>query len=109
MLLELLKEEETAMIAFQIGFDLHENENQAFLNAVHTAVDKGKDEPDHNFQKNMCTKSHFSYILAKLKDILAGKIAYELNLWFMQTHIKTDPAIMTQLKEGIPEVTQFAF
>lgn len=87
----LLKSDgEKFLIAFQIGFELSENENQPLLLRVIQAL------PASNGSES---KTHYDSILSNLKLILSGEMAIELNLDFLYSNSKTDLLIIKEMKE----------
>ncbi|OQR83320.1 26S proteasome non-ATPase regulatory subunit [Achlya hypogyna] len=75
-----------ALVAYQVAFDLADNENQKFLAAVHSALpadDAGNDR------------------LATLKKILLGDFTVDLLLDFMFRQSDADPLVMKQIKVAV--------
>uniref|UniRef100_A0A7S4DW45 26S proteasome regulatory subunit RPN2 C-terminal domain-containing protein n=1 Tax=Lotharella globosa TaxID=91324 RepID=A0A7S4DW45_9EUKA len=96
-----------AVLAYQVAFDLNENQNQPFLLRVRKKLspekegnDKGEDmqvEKPENSSKG----SEYEDRLKKLKDILSGKTPTDLYLHFLYTHSKTDLLVLKSIKDRL--------
>jgi len=124
MLNSLLKQDgqESALICYQVAFDLFENQNQPFLNrvvaalpvppipesvaATPTEAEAKPDEPtamdtsEDNKEIPEVEDCHYSRWLA-LKKILSGTTPINLYLHFLYEHNNTDLNILKQLKEKL--------
>lgn len=88
-LTKLLKSENEYLRAYQIAFDIIENENQIFLNTVAQHLQaKAGDVPER---------------LEKILKILSGTLSAQLNLKFLKKNSHTDNQIMENIKKSIGE------
>uniref|UniRef100_K3WVQ1 Uncharacterized protein n=1 Tax=Globisporangium ultimum (strain ATCC 200006 / CBS 805.95 / DAOM BR144) TaxID=431595 RepID=K3WVQ1_GLOUD len=106
------------LIAYQVAFDLSENENQKFLLNVHNALpsppkaDAAADEsktdgaaaaPADNGPPTVPVGASADYWerIAKLKLILSGEFLVDLNLDFLYRQNDSDPLIMKTIKTAV--------
>nr|CCA25242.1 predicted protein putative [Albugo laibachii Nc14] len=111
------------LVAFQVAFDLIENENQKFLmNTYHslpshpTAREAGESKSNDENEPAMSTEpenasrpiptgcpENYWDRLDKLKLILSGEFIGELVLDFLHRQSDTDPLIMKSIKTAVEE------
>ncbi|GJR63278.1 26S proteasome non-ATPase regulatory subunit 1 homolog A [Tanacetum coccineum] len=83
------------LLAYQIAFDLVENDCQAFLSSV---ADK-LSSPDYHIKKN---PTHiYADRLRKLKGILSGETSRRLTQMFLQRSNKSDLLILEKIKQSV--------
>ncbi|VAH21529.1 unnamed protein product [Triticum turgidum subsp. durum] len=85
--------QDDALIAYQIAFDLVENENQAFLLNVGNCLDS-QTPVDPN-------EAAHADRLAKLKGILSGEKSIQLTLQFLYSHNRSDLLILKTIKQAV--------
>eukprot|EP00954_Amorphochlora_amoebiformis_P010347 808389-Amorphochlora_amoeboformis.AAC.1 len=101
-----------AVMAYQVAFDLNENQNQPFLLRVvkklspeeETKKPEETTATDSNMEVEKPSASgsdDYEDRLAKLKDILSGKTPTDLYLHFLYIHSKTDLLILKSIKEKL--------
>ncbi|KAJ0555249.1 putative armadillo-like helical, 26S proteasome regulatory subunit RPN2 [Helianthus annuus] len=102
---KLLRSEnkDDAMMAFQIAFDLIENEHQAFLLSVRDRLSSPKlpliasvPEPESDPAEVI-----YAERLTKMKGILSGETSIQLTLQFLYSHNKSDLLILKTIKQSI--------
>ncbi|KAI3791132.1 hypothetical protein L2E82_04768 [Cichorium intybus] len=126
---KLLRSEnkDDAMMAFQIAFDLIENEHQAFLLSVRdrlsspklkpeqpvvvteTNVPQGEDTqmadetqaPTPSVPETDPSEVTYAERLTKMKGILSGETSIQLTLQFLYSHNKSDLLILKTIKQSI--------
>ncbi|PON72923.1 26S proteasome regulatory complex, non-ATPase subcomplex, Rpn2/Psmd1 subunit [Trema orientale] len=127
---KLLRSEnkDDALLAFQIAFDLVENEHQAFLLNVRDRLPVPKDQPTESVQpkstgadssQNEIAASEdvqmnegtsresdpseviYSERLTKIKGILSGETSIQLTLQFLYSHNKSDLLILKTIKQSV--------
>uniref|UniRef100_A0A8I6X6I2 26S proteasome non-ATPase regulatory subunit 1 homolog n=2 Tax=Hordeum vulgare subsp. vulgare TaxID=112509 RepID=A0A8I6X6I2_HORVV len=81
-----------ALLAYQIAFDLVENENQAFLLNVKNRLDSQTVDPNEAVHADR---------LAKLKWILSGDKSIQLTLHFLHSHNRSDLLILKTIKQAV--------
>uniref|UniRef100_A0A453CSJ8 26S proteasome non-ATPase regulatory subunit 1 homolog n=1 Tax=Aegilops tauschii subsp. strangulata TaxID=200361 RepID=A0A453CSJ8_AEGTS len=81
-----------ALLAYQIAFDLVENENQAFLLNVRNRLDSQTLDPNEAAHADK---------LAKLKGILSGEKSIQLTLQFLYSHNRSDLLILKTIKQAV--------
>ena len=84
---------ESALLAFQLCFDLVDTGDQHFVSALMTALDRAVDAKDESIATDY----------AKCKQILMGGFAGELELAFLYKESNYDPLIMANLKKSLEE------
>ncbi|KAG3100482.1 26S proteasome non-ATPase regulatory subunit 1 A [Phytophthora idaei] len=110
------------LVAFQVAFDLNENENQKFLmNVYHalpsppapaadtsTTAEEGKTEapapsavPAIRPAAPAGASADYWDKLAKLKQILSGEFLVDLKLDFLHSHSDSDPLVMKTIKTAV--------
>lgn len=119
------------IMAYQVAFDLHENQNQPFLNRVFRALPGGETPAGTTTPADGTTdaadatatpaaeamdttetagadaaaadadEDSYAGRLQKLKNILSGAIPVDLYLHFLYTHNKTDLNILTLIKQKL--------
>ncbi|KAF7018060.1 hypothetical protein CFC21_031387 [Triticum aestivum] len=103
-----------ALLAYQIAFDLVENENQAFLLNVRNRLDSQTPEPAGDVQMGDDTttangnahpvdpnEAAHADKLAKLKGILSGEKSIQLTLQFLYSHNRSDLLILKTIKQAV--------
>ncbi|KAA8548426.1 hypothetical protein F0562_000110 [Nyssa sinensis] len=130
---KLLRSEskDEALLAFQIAFDLVENEHQAFLLNVRDRLSKPKSQPSEAVQpvsavpdtdqQGNATASEdaqmtdgsgnvheadpieatYAERLIKIKGILSGETSIQLTLQFLYSHNKSDLLILKTIKQSV--------
>lgn len=129
---KLLRSEnkDDALLAFQIAFDLVENEHQAFLLNVRDHIPNPKSQPSQPVQPvssqmdsaqsendvRMEEETHssnqhptevdpneaiYAERLAKIKGILSGETSIQLTLQFLYSHNKSDLLILKTIKQSV--------
>ncbi|KAJ0941659.1 putative armadillo-like helical protein [Helianthus annuus] len=129
---KLLRSEnkDDAMMAFQIAFDLIENEHQAFLLSVRDQLSSPKLKPETPAvternpsvsedtqmadetqpliatevivpESDDPTEVTYAERLTKLKGILSGETSIQLTLQFLYSHNKSDLLILKTIKQSI--------
>lgn len=120
---KLLRSEakDDAMMAFQIAFDLIENEHQAFLLSVRDGLSSPKLRPEQpvatetedtqmadETQPLIATVPEadpaevtYAERLNKMKGILSGETSIQLTLQFLYSHNKSDLLILKTIKQSI--------
>lgn len=96
--LDSLLEKGDPLMAYQVGFDLYENQNQPFLLRVQNSLPKA---PETKADAAAPPQDDYSSQLANLKDILTGKTSTSLNLQFLYGHNHTDLNILRQIKDKL--------
>eukprot|EP00466_Bigelowiella_natans_P005314 jgi/Bigna1/92583/estExt_fgenesh1_pm.C_360002 len=115
-------DESQAVMAYQVAFDLNENQNQPFLLRVRKKLtgeesnsakeaDASTGENDMEVEKSASAVEkpsgeggkgpEYEERLAKLKDILSGKTPTDLYLHFLYIHSKTDLLILKSIKDKL--------
>jgi 26S proteasome regulatory subunit N2 len=98
---------EAALTAYQVAFDLSENQNQPFLLRIVTDLPKPfaapAASPETGAEPVALTATQLQYNdrLKNLIGILSGETASDLHLQFLYTRSKTDLLIITQLKDKL--------
>lgn len=105
--------EEDALLAYQVAFDLHENEIQQFLLQVGELMAKkqpqepsaeegegGMDTGDGN-QDTSSSSNLLSGRYTKLRDIISGATPIKLHLEFLYNHNHADLQILKNIKGAI--------
>lgn len=115
------RDSDSALVAFQVAFDLCENENQKFLLSVHDALPSPPDAvvaptvaPDGSTViPTVPTTAPVAPVvpvgapadywerLRKLKLILSGDFLVDLNLDFLYRQSDTDPLVMKTIKAAV--------
>ncbi|KAJ7979655.1 26S proteasome non-ATPase regulatory subunit 1-like [Quillaja saponaria] len=93
-----------ALLAFQVAFDLVENEHQAFLLNV-----RGPDDvqmTDGNPATNVIVAEDpheimYAERLNKIKGILSGETSIQLTLQFLYSHNKSDLLILKTIRQSV--------
>ncbi|PON63744.1 26S proteasome regulatory complex, non-ATPase subcomplex, Rpn2/Psmd1 subunit [Parasponia andersonii] len=127
---KLLRSEnkDDALLAFQIAFDLVENEHQAFLLNVRDRLPVPKDQPTESVQPKSTgadssqneiaasvdvqmnegtsresdpSEVTYSERLTKIKGILSGETSIQLTLQFLYSHNKSDLLILKTVKQSV--------
>lgn len=129
---KLLRSEnkDDALLAFQIAFDLVENEHQSFLLNVRDHIPNPKSQPSQPVQPvssqmdsaqsendvRMEEETHssnqhptevdpneaiYAERLAKIKGILSGETSIQLTLQFLYSHNKSDLLILKTIKQSV--------
>ncbi|KAL6333019.1 hypothetical protein AAG906_020039 [Vitis piasezkii] len=120
---KLLRSEnkDDALLAFQIAFDLVENEHQAFLLNVRDRLSNPKSQPSESVQPGnndpdtaqngnpgasedveMTDGSRASTGKTdKIKGILSGETSIQLTLQFLYSHNKSDLLILKTIKQSV--------
>lgn len=99
------------LMAYQVAFDLIENQNQSFLNRVITslsesaadpaaAVTTGGDKMDTTSDKKE-EEDTYNVRAKRLRHILSGKLSIELYLHFLYGQNKTDLNILKSIKDKL--------
>jgi 26S proteasome regulatory subunit N2 len=86
-----------ALTAYQVAFDLSDNENQPFLFRVSEAITGPKSESAEGHSGS----DTFGARLTHIKNILSGEMAISLHLQFMHSNCHTDVMIIKNIKEKI--------
>lgn len=116
-------EKDDALLAFQIAFDLVENEHQAFLLSVRDRLSDPKPQPSESAEPSstvedaqMIDGSHvsneivqemdpkeatYAERLTKIKGILSGETSIQLTLQFLYSHNKSDLLILKTIKQSV--------
>ncbi|KAL5713332.1 26S proteasome non-ATPase regulatory subunit 1 A [Ranunculus cassubicifolius] len=106
-------EEDEALLAFQIAFDLVENERQSFLLGVRDHLREPKSQypsEDVNMvdERNTLVDAVmepaeviYSNRLIKIKGILSGETPINLTLQFLYNHNRSDQLILKTIKDAI--------
>jgi len=87
-------------MAYQVGFDLHENQNQPFLLRVLNALPPSS-EAKADPAAPPAEEDGYASQLTRLKDILSGKTATHNYLQFLYGHNHTDLNILKQIKDKL--------
>ncbi|KAL7129237.1 hypothetical protein ABFS83_13G051700 [Erythranthe nasuta] len=74
-----------ALLAFQIAFDLVENENRAFLLKVMSQLSTPKLQPSGNIHEEVYAEE-----FTKMRRILFGEVSMQLSMQFLATNDKLD-------------------
>ncbi|KAK2986199.1 hypothetical protein RJ640_012457 [Escallonia rubra] len=128
---KLLRSEnkDDALLAFQIGFDLIENEHQAFLLNVRDRLSNPKSQPTEpvaepdsagnatatedvqmadgtqaiggNVPDTDPKEATYAERLTKLRGILSGETSIQLTLQFLYSHNKSDLLILKTIKQSV--------
>ncbi|XP_062109118.1 26S proteasome non-ATPase regulatory subunit 1 homolog A [Humulus lupulus] len=127
---KLLRSEnkDDALLAFQIAFDLVENEHQAFLLNVRDRLPAPKDQPTESAQPKSTeaessqsetaapedvqmnevtlreadpSEVTYSERFTKIKGILSGETSIQLTLQFLYSHNKSDLLILKTIKQSV--------
>ncbi|PQM41990.1 26S proteasome non-ATPase regulatory subunit 1 homolog A-like [Prunus yedoensis var. nudiflora] len=130
---KLLRSEnkDDALLAFQIAFDLIENEHQAFLLSVRKRLSPPKPQPSESPQPESSEAAPnensaqedvqmtdggpasnvsvledpnevmYSERLTKIKGILSGETSIQLTLQFLYSHNKSDLLILKTIKQSV--------
>ncbi|PIN11261.1 26S proteasome regulatory complex, subunit RPN2/PSMD1 [Handroanthus impetiginosus] len=127
---KLLRSEnvDDALLAFQIAFDLVENEHQAFLLKVRdqlpgAKLQSGSTQPDSAQSENPVTSEDvqmtdrtqvggsttdpdqseavYAERLIKIRGILSGETSIQLTLQFLYSHNKSDLLILKTIKQSV--------
>ncbi|KAI8566710.1 hypothetical protein RHMOL_Rhmol02G0063300 [Rhododendron molle] len=124
---KLLRSEnkDDALLAFQIAFDLVENEHQAFLLNVKNLLSGPKSHPSESGQDGNGAASEdvqmadgtqavnqivqeadpneatYAERLTKIKGILSGETSIQLTLQFLYSHNKSDLLILKTIKQSV--------
>ncbi|KAF4355317.1 26S proteasome non-ATPase regulatory subunit 1 homolog A [Cannabis sativa] len=127
---KLLRSEnkDDALLAFQIAFDLVENEHQAFLLNVRDRLPAPKDQPTESAQPKSAeaessqseaaatedvqmnevtvreadpSEVTYSERFTKIKGILSGETSIQLTLQFLYSHNKSDLLILKTIKQSV--------
>ncbi|KAF0720938.1 hypothetical protein AaE_010232, partial [Aphanomyces astaci] len=80
-------DDDDTLIAYQVAFDLVENENQKFLHAVSSALTTTAAAPTSR--------------LDKLQQILQGEFSVDLLLDFLFRQTQSDPLVMKNIKTAV--------
>ncbi|ETV82919.1 hypothetical protein H257_04690 [Aphanomyces astaci] len=80
-------DDDDTLIAYQVAFDLVENENQKFLHAVSSALTATAAAPTSR--------------LDKLQQILQGEFSVDLLLDFLFRQTQSDPLVMKNIKTAV--------
>lgn len=108
------KDLKKSLEAYQVAFDLHENQNQPFFNRVVTALPPavavaaaptaaaatGTSAMEVEMTATISDDSYEARV-AKLKSIFSGEIPMGLYLHFLYKHNKTDLNILKQIKDKL--------
>nr|XP_028956584.1 26S proteasome non-ATPase regulatory subunit 1 homolog A isoform X2 [Malus domestica] len=125
------EDKDDALLAYQIAFDLIENEHQAFLLNVRNRLSPPKTQPSEPVQPEsteasqnessaaedvQMTDEHsapnvtvnedpkevvYSERLTKIKGILSGETSIQLTLQFLYSHNKSDLLILKTIKQSV--------
>eukprot|EP01138_Halocafeteria_seosinensis_P015866 gb/GECG01016191.1/.p1 GENE.gb/GECG01016191.1/~~gb/GECG01016191.1/.p1 ORF type:complete len:1024 (+),score=120.05 gb/GECG01016191.1/:1-3072(+) len=95
----LLKQEnsEDRLVAYQIAFDIVDNDNQHFLHEV----SKQLDSPDSTTPANPDQGSDVSKRFSQMRKILSGSVTENIHLHFLFRHCEADELILKRLKKSI--------
>lgn len=85
---------ESSLVALQLAFDLFDNENQQFSGLVCVQLKARQNAEIDNERK---------LEIQKLVDIIMGKVTYEIYREFLSKNNRTDPQIVSEIKESIPQ------
>ncbi|XP_068317012.1 26S proteasome non-ATPase regulatory subunit 1 homolog A [Pyrus communis] len=125
------EDKDDALLAYQIAFDLIENEHQAFLLNVRNRLSPPKTQPSEPVQPESTEASQnessaaedvqmtderstpnvtvnedpkevvYSERLTKIKGILSGETSIQLTLQFLYSHNKSDLLILKTIKQSV--------
>ncbi|XP_078443197.1 26S proteasome non-ATPase regulatory subunit 1 homolog A-like [Wolffia australiana] len=99
-----------ALLAFQIAFDLVENENQAFLLKVRDCLPDTRpsqvlsgqaSEADDPQPAESAARGNEQSDFTKLKGILSGETPIQLTLQFLYSHNRSDLLILKTIKQSV--------
>lgn len=90
------KDEESSLIAYQVAFDLNENQNQPFLLRIVQSLPQPASSSDPAIQL-----SDVDVRLKRVIDILSGDTPSDLYLQFLFSQNKTDPQIINGIKDKL--------
>lgn len=107
--------EQEMLLAYQIGFDLVENEMQSFLLKVQTQIEKivsveqvgesddgeegeGEEEDKERSGATMVIPDEINTKYTRLEDIISGKIPIHLHLEFLYNYNHSDLQILKNVK-----------
>ncbi|XP_047333495.1 26S proteasome non-ATPase regulatory subunit 1 homolog A-like [Impatiens glandulifera] len=114
------EKKDDALLAFQIAFDLVENEHQSFLlrvrnllsSSLQTSVQEGVPQQDVSEDVQMEEEDKalvvldpnvtiYAERLTKIKGILSGETSIQLTLQFLYSHNKSDLLILKTIKQSV--------
>ena len=86
------------LIAYQVAFDLEENQNIPFLDRICQALPKTAAEQNDTDAPTGQEQQDEDEMLSKLKTILRGEISSNLTLHFLYEQNKSDLNILNQIR-----------
>ncbi len=85
-------------MAYQIAYDLSENENRAFINNI---IDNFPSIAKEDMEANSALENVEKKLKPRLLKILTGKLTEEINLTFLHLQNQSDPQVILNVKVAI--------
>ncbi|KAL7087279.1 hypothetical protein ACP275_13G058300 [Erythranthe tilingii] len=85
-----------ALLAFQIAFDLVENENRAFLLKVMSQLSTPKLQPSGNIHEEVYAEK-----FTKIRRILFGEVSMQLSMQFLAINDKLDLFVLKKIEQSV--------